>query len=227
MNDVESLSGDQIEDGEGTIEDRITKTVRFKEGGGLNSGGVLNIDLELEDGDILRSVINGIPGIEFSDRIKKILVRDMESAVVVKLLGRNIGYGALYNRIVSLWKPSQPFRLMDAANGYYLVKFQSMVDYEVPWMVDFDPSRPFPNRILAWIRFPDTNTDSGVRGQFACIAVVVDLEKPLTSLLRVNGRLQRMKFEALPEVTMDEAFGPWMVVERKSRRKLDRNRGSK
>lgn len=26
---------------------------------------------------------------------------------------------------------------------------------------------------------------------------------------------------------MDEAFGPWMVVERKSRRKLDRNRGSK
>lgn len=38
MNDVESLSGDQIEDGEGTIEDRITKTVRFKEGGGLNSG---------------------------------------------------------------------------------------------------------------------------------------------------------------------------------------------
>lgn len=94
-------------------------------------GGVLNIDLELEDGDILRSVINGIPGIEFSDRIKKILVKDMESAVVVKLLGRNIGYGALYNRIVSLWKPSQPFRLMDAANGYYLVKFQSMVDYEV------------------------------------------------------------------------------------------------
>ncbi|MBA0868904.1 hypothetical protein Goshw_020350, partial [Gossypium schwendimanii] len=169
MNDVESLSGDLIEDGEGTIEDRITKTVRFKEDGGLNSGGALNIDLELEDGDILRSIINGIPGIEFSDRIKKIL----------------------------------------------------------PWMVDFDSSRPFPNRILAWIRFPDTNTDSGVRGQFACIAVVVDLEKPLTSQLRVNGRLQRMKFEALPEVTMDEAFGPWMVVERKSRRKLDRNRGSK
>lgn len=39
-----------------------------------------------------------------------------------------------------------------------------------------------------------------MRGQFACIAVVVDLEKPLTSQLRVNGRLQRMKFEALPEV---------------------------
>ncbi|MBA0723321.1 hypothetical protein Golax_003906, partial [Gossypium laxum] len=105
MNDLESLSGDQIEDGEGNIEDRITKTVRFKEGGGLNS--VTEVT----------SVINGIPGIEFSDRIKKILVRDMESAVVVKLLG----------------------------------------------------------------------------------PVVVDLEKPLTSQLRVNGRLQRMKFEALPE----------------------------
>ncbi|MBA0668353.1 hypothetical protein Goklo_001274 [Gossypium klotzschianum] len=248
MNNIESLSDVQTEDSEGIIEDRITKNVRFKEGGegpmenmavdstpvsvitwkdkllgesGSGSlGAATNIDLELKDGDILRSVTNGIPGIDFSDRIKKILVRDMESTMVVKLLGRNIGYGALHNRILNLWKPSQPFRLMDVANGYYLVRFQSMGDYEMaltpgpwtvfghyltvqPWIVDFDPSRPFPNGILAWIRFP------------------VDLEKSLTSQVWVNGRLQRVEFEPSPVmggglVAMDEAFGPWMVVERKS-----------
>ncbi|KAH1032556.1 hypothetical protein J1N35_044730 [Gossypium stocksii] len=94
----------------------------------------------------------------------------MESMMVVQLLGRNIGYGALHNRILNLWKPLQPFRLMDVANGYYLVRFQSMGDYEMalncgpwivfghyltvqPWMVNFDPLRPFPNGILAWIYF--------------------------------------------------------------------------
>ncbi|KAK5785348.1 hypothetical protein PVK06_039922 [Gossypium arboreum] len=55
---------------------------------------------------------------------------------------------------------------MDVANGHYLVRFQSMVDYEValtysPWIVfrhhltvhlwtmGFDPSRPFLNGVLA------------------------------------------------------------------------------
>ncbi|MBA0742269.1 hypothetical protein Gogos_015342, partial [Gossypium gossypioides] len=59
---------------------------------------------------------------------------------------------------------------MDVANGYYLVRFQSRVDYDVeltqglwivfghyltvqPWTVDFDLSRPFPCSLLAWIHF--------------------------------------------------------------------------
>ncbi|KAH1082512.1 hypothetical protein J1N35_022273 [Gossypium stocksii] len=86
------------------------------------------------------------------------------------MLGRNIGYGALYNRITSLWKPTQSFRLMDVANGYYLVRFQSRVDHDAAltqnpwivfghyltiqlWTVDFDPSRPFLCGVLAWIHF--------------------------------------------------------------------------
>ncbi|KAH1075321.1 hypothetical protein J1N35_027649 [Gossypium stocksii] len=54
----------------------------------------------------------------------------MELTVMVKLLGRNIGYGALLNRIVSLWKLAQPFRLMDVANRFYLIRFQCRVDYD-------------------------------------------------------------------------------------------------
>ncbi|MBA0757762.1 hypothetical protein Gotri_020829 [Gossypium trilobum] len=44
----------------------------------------------------------------------------METTIVVKFFGCNIGYGVLYNRISSLWRPSQPFHLMDVENGYYL-----------------------------------------------------------------------------------------------------------
>ncbi|KAK5784637.1 hypothetical protein PVK06_039163 [Gossypium arboreum] len=94
----------------------------------------------------------------------------MELTVVVKSFGHNIGYGALFNRITSLWKPVQSFCLIDVANGYYLVRFQSWVDYDAaltqgpwivfghyltvqPWTVDFNPSRPFPCCVLAWIYF--------------------------------------------------------------------------
>ncbi|MBA0583926.1 hypothetical protein Gorai_014765 [Gossypium raimondii] len=37
----------------------------------------------------------------------------METTVVLKFLGRNISYIALFNRISSLRRPSRPFNLMD------------------------------------------------------------------------------------------------------------------
>ncbi|PPD95294.1 hypothetical protein GOBAR_DD07669 [Gossypium barbadense] len=76
-----------------------------------------NEDLEFLEGDVLKSTIDGILSINFSDHIQQILVKDMELMVVVKLLGWNIGYAVLYNQVSSLWKPSRPFRLMDIENG--------------------------------------------------------------------------------------------------------------
>ncbi|PPE02107.1 hypothetical protein GOBAR_DD00880 [Gossypium barbadense] len=64
----------------------------------------------------------------------------MATTVVVKLLGRNLSYSILQNRIQSLRILSQQFHLMDMENGYFLVKFQSRVDYDKvltqgPWIV--------------------------------------------------------------------------------------------
>ena len=50
---------------------------------------------------------NDMPMLKFSDRVKGILARSIECSVVVKLLGRTIGYRVLYNRIMALWKPSR------------------------------------------------------------------------------------------------------------------------
>lgn len=69
---------------------------------------------------MIRSSINGIPTIDFSDRIKLILYKEMEMTVVLKLLGRSIGYSALHNRLSNFWKLSKPFQLMDIENDYYL-----------------------------------------------------------------------------------------------------------
>ncbi|KAK5811561.1 hypothetical protein PVK06_026907 [Gossypium arboreum] len=75
------------------------------------------------EGDILRSVVNGVPSITFSDRVHQFLLQGTDNTVVLKLLGRNIDFSVLQNKLYSMWKPSAPIHMMDIENGYFLVKF--------------------------------------------------------------------------------------------------------
>ncbi|KAA3485757.1 reverse transcriptase [Gossypium australe] len=205
-------------------------------------GGESVDDLEFLEGDFRTSVVNGTPAIDFSERIQQILFKEMDSTVIIKLLGRSIGYAALSNRLNSLWNPSKSFHLMDIENGYYLVKLHSIHDYtkvlsQGPWLVygqyltvqpwtkEFRPSQPFPSIVMAWIRLPglpghlykkkiiekiggligkvvrlDLNTDSRTRGRFARMAVYINLNKPLTAQVLINGMKQRVEYESLPAI---------------------------
>lgn len=101
----------------------------------------------------------------------------------------------------------------------------------------------------------DARTDAAVKGRFARLAVSVDLKKPLVSKVRINGRIQIVEYEGLPNICLscglfghtsllctenkspaaedatvaggsgvenlglqsrveEEAFGPWMMIER-------------
>ncbi|KAK5832587.1 hypothetical protein PVK06_016389 [Gossypium arboreum] len=264
MNDVESLSNVRTSVGDDSFADCTTKKVRFKDGSddsvtnmmvdlsptngvswkdklllGATSNtfdGDANLDLEYVNGDIRRSNLNSIPAIDFSERINKILIKAIELTVVVKLLGRNIGYGALLNRITSFWKPAQPFCLMDVANGYYLVRFQCLPRFLYQKKI-LEEIGSLVGRVVKL----DIKTNNRERGQFARMAVFVDLGKPLTSQVFINGRLHdgegnhkdslnnksapAKTGDALP--TVGDPFGPWMVVERKLKRKQDKIRGQK
>ncbi|MBA0692919.1 hypothetical protein Goari_010440 [Gossypium aridum] len=46
----------------------------------------------------------------------------------------------------------------------------------------------------------DVHTDCARRGRFALLAICVDLRKPLVSKVRINGRLQQVEYEALPNI---------------------------
>ncbi|KAH1096954.1 hypothetical protein J1N35_013875 [Gossypium stocksii] len=46
----------------------------------------------------------------------------------------------------------------------------------------------------------DINTNLARRGHFARLAACVDLQKPLIVKMRINGRLQRVEYESLPNV---------------------------
>ncbi|KAK5842580.1 hypothetical protein PVK06_004955 [Gossypium arboreum] len=111
----------------------------------LHEGG----DFELSEDDVVRSMIDGNPSINFSKRVIQILIKGMAHTVVIKLLGRNIEYSALQNEVYSLWKPSQSFRLMDVENGEERNTPEQRVDFKA----DVGQRRPGPSLLgadLAW-----------------------------------------------------------------------------
>ncbi|MBA0753008.1 hypothetical protein Gogos_021638, partial [Gossypium gossypioides] len=142
-------------------------------------------DFEISENDIECSLVNGIPSIKFFGRVNQILIKDVTYTVVIKLLGRRIGYSTLHNKVCSLWKPSQPFHLIDVENGYFLAKFKNSEDFEkFPGL----PRHMYKRQILREIggligkvEKLSFNTDNGVRGRFARMAVYVNLDKALIS----------------------------------------------
>ncbi|MBA0646648.1 hypothetical protein Goklo_014597 [Gossypium klotzschianum] len=64
----------------------------------VGTGGGCGKDFEFMEGDFTRTT-------------------DMETTVVVKLLGQSIGCVAFQNKVPSLWQPSMFFQLIDVENA--------------------------------------------------------------------------------------------------------------
>lgn len=57
------------------------------------------------------------------------LCRPWRKALIIKLLGRNISYRTLTERLTELWKFPKGFELTDLEYDYFLVRFYTMEDY--------------------------------------------------------------------------------------------------
>lgn len=94
-----------------------------------------------------------------------------------------------------------------------------------PWSPDFCPLHHELSHVKGWVRIPglptkyykksvvraigevldkvlkiDYNTTSGARWKFARMVVLLDLTKPLTSKIEVDGWLLRIEYEGLPSI---------------------------
>ncbi|KAH1123279.1 hypothetical protein J1N35_006439 [Gossypium stocksii] len=75
-----------------------------------DDGHFLADNFSLTEQDVKKSFVYGVPSIDFSGRIYKLLEKEMSTAVVLKMLGRNLGITALRNRLYGIWKPFKPFQ---------------------------------------------------------------------------------------------------------------------
>ncbi|MBA0846187.1 hypothetical protein Goarm_023025 [Gossypium armourianum] len=92
--------------GEKLIEDPSTRKVRFKD-----TDNIPDVEMAIESPPSSKSLSQ-----------RHVYVRDS------KFVG-NIWVVALQNKVYGLWRPSQPFQLMDIKNGYILAKFKNSKDY--------------------------------------------------------------------------------------------------
>ncbi|XP_050217898.1 uncharacterized protein LOC126668761 [Mercurialis annua] len=128
-------------------------------------------DFEVNPDDVLVFKNESTPSIAFSDRVQEELSKQWKTTVVVKLLGRPIGYRNLCNLLESMWNFTQVFDVIDLENNYFLVRLKNGGDVEAvliggPWvMLDhylsvynwstkFDCITDNIEIIQAWIRLP-------------------------------------------------------------------------
>ncbi|XP_057419082.1 uncharacterized protein LOC130713325 [Lotus japonicus] len=99
------------------------------------------------------------------------ICKPWEDCLVVKLLGKSIGYGALCDKLRTMWKLSGGYEVRDVHHGYFLVKFDNAEDkgraisgapwliYDhylavKPWTPDFVAANSRISTTLVWIRIP-------------------------------------------------------------------------
>ncbi|KAI9086444.1 hypothetical protein K1719_031528 [Acacia pycnantha] len=128
-------------------------------------------ELVLNTGDVSIGLNGTIPTVDFSSHVIETLNKRMGLAVVVKLLGRKMGYRQLRNQLQNLWKPASQIKLIDLDKDCFLVRFQDDMDYQnallsgpwvifghyltvQPWTPSFKPHNHVINHVMGWIRLP-------------------------------------------------------------------------
>ena len=80
--------------------------------------------IELHEGDKQK------PRISFDKSVIEAISAPWQEALVIKLLGRNVGYLLIKEKLKSLWRLQGGFDIMSAGGGYYMVKFDCVEDRE-------------------------------------------------------------------------------------------------
>ncbi|CAN1170990.1 hypothetical protein LINPERHAP2_LOCUS29303 [Linum perenne] len=195
--------------------------------------------------DILPAVRDGIKSLNLSDEFKDKLCKPWSNTVVVRLLGKSIGYSYLCHRLHAIWKPFGNLHIVDLDRNCFLVKFANEQDYFKaltggPWMLldhylivhqwdrSFRVADDLPKKMVVWVRFPhlpihfyhpqvlpslgnllgrtikiDFNTQRAERGKFSRIAIEIDLSEPLAPVVELDGNLQKIEYENLPDLCFE------------------------
>ncbi|XP_057432706.1 uncharacterized protein LOC130725505 [Lotus japonicus] len=195
------------------------------------------VDL-LETGVMKMDLVEGnrlFPSFDMDDTAYKSICHPFEDCLVIKLLGKKIGYRTLCERLKSLWKLNGSFEVIEVHNGYFFVKFDSQEDKVkvltgAPWMIfdhylsvkpwtsDFVAADSKINTTAVWIRIP------GLGLQFYHRKILMTLAKGVGKPIKVDmntvdmhkGRFARVCVEidlSEPVVGMIRLRGTWYKVE--------------
>ncbi|KAG5245718.1 receptor protein [Salix suchowensis] len=112
------------------------------------------------------------PVIKISSEEKKRIWAPWQQTLIIKLMGRKVGYMFFMQRLRNMWKLRGDFTLTDLGNEFYLAKFanpenREHVLFRGPWMVtdhyltirtwhpNFDPFEATIDKVAVWVHLPE------------------------------------------------------------------------
>ena len=78
--------------------------------------------IELEDNNQLK------PKVFFADSVISQASESWRDALIVKLLGKSLGFSMMKAKLANTWNLRAGFDIMSAGNGYFMVKFDLLED---------------------------------------------------------------------------------------------------
>ena len=107
--------------------------------------------------------------IQLTPELKNQLAGPWKTSVILKVMGRPLGYRALQTRLAGIWRPTGTMHLIDIGYGYFIMRFDVIKDYhhalmDGPWFVgdqylhmqaweaDFHPHIAKITKTTVWIR---------------------------------------------------------------------------
>ncbi|KAK4272616.1 hypothetical protein QN277_021145 [Acacia crassicarpa] len=143
---------------------------------GEERGGDNDSDDSMSDDDeppckTIEDPNRNFPTFVFSSKMKKRMYKVWRDSLIIKLLGRNIGFKALESRVQSFWAKRGVTKLINIGHGYFVVKFSNKEDYMLaltgaPWMIydhylivrpwepQFNSGKAKVDKAAVWIRLP-------------------------------------------------------------------------
>lgn len=154
------------------------------------------------------------PRVEISKEKYISLFKQWRGALILKLLGRNVNYKILEQKVQDLWQLELGFELTDLAEVYYVVRFYFRSDYlrvleGGPWIVlghylmvfkwrpKFRPHAETVTSTLVWVRFPNIPPELLEEENLSSMGDMIGrtIKVDSTSLTGLRGRFARVCVE--------------------------------
>ncbi|KAI8027770.1 Uncharacterized protein LOK49_LG02G01142 [Camellia lanceoleosa] len=158
--------------------------------------------------------INRIPQIVLPKKLLHRIRQSWTNSLIVRLLGKSIGYRLLCTKVKNLWALQDEFNAIDLGCSYFLFKFSSQEDCAYvysggPWVIldhyltvrkwkpDFKASEAFETTTAVWVRFPELPIEYFQEKVLYTIAKQLGrpLKIDLTTAMATRGKFARVCIE--------------------------------
>lgn len=167
--DPDNLDSPSASKTAGSYKDRLMNHVPQGIDDSMEEGEIPEEEYDSEDDIFLER--EGGPTILFSKEEKRGIRSPWRQALIIKLLGRNIGYTYLCNRLKQIWSIQGQLQVIDLDHGYYCLRFSDPKEYDFvftggPWIIAdhylsvrrwtpcFRSDEATIDKVAAWIRLP-------------------------------------------------------------------------